>query len=226
MTLIVSCLSPDGIVIAGDSLSTITGRKEFKTTFSYAQKVFPFCNKFGVGTFGQGVIAGKSIYFEMRLFEQLVNENAVCFGRVTEAAKAIGNHFQRLLNASIEDLAANQFPLGFYVVGYDDTNPKTIRIDIGGEISYNVYTDSCACAGSVELAQTIWDFDNKDERRWVPYESFSLQDAIDYVEFMINTTATHQRFSQTIPNVGGAIDIARVTPFDGFQWIRQKHLGK
>ena len=96
MTLIVSLRIPDGIVIAGDSLSTLMGQGQFETTigvicpecnhqheiqpkspifpvpgttFSYAQKVFPFCGKFGVGTFGSGLLANKSIYFIMRLFQ-------------------------------------------------------------------------------------------------------------------------------------------------------------
>ena len=54
---------------------------------------------------------------------------------------------------------------------------------------------------------------------------FSLQDAIDFAEFLIRTTIDCQRFSVMIPNVGGDIDIALVTPFNGFQWIRQKQIG-
>jgi hypothetical protein len=74
--------------------------------------------------------------------------------------------------------------------------------------------------------QAIWSLQKEHPENQPPYHTFSVQDAIDYAEFLIQTTISHQRFSQTIPSVGGDIDIALVTPFDGFQWIRQKPLGK
>ena len=97
MTLIVSLRIPDGIVIAGDSLATMIGNLEIQadinvkcpqcghdhvqhanmpgiplpsTTLSYAQKVFPFVNEFGVGTFGIGQLMGKTMYFAMRELEK------------------------------------------------------------------------------------------------------------------------------------------------------------
>ena len=76
------------------------------------------------------------------------------------------------------------------------------------------------------MVQAVWGLHKTHPESQPPYHVFSLQDAIDYAEFLIRTTIAHQRFSQTIPNVGGDIDIALVTPFDGFQWIRQKPLGK
>lgn len=261
MTLIVSLRIPDGIVIAGDSQSTMVGQGQLEattdvtcpacnhqhqiqqklpmppvpaTTFSYAQKVFPFCGKFGVGTFGTGLLAGKSIYFAMRLFEQQIKESKTSLGGVTEVARKIGDEIQDLLTeqlklegTSIETLPQNQFPLGFQVVGYDDTEPKTIQVYVGKEVNRRVRNQlGCTFSGSGEIVQAIWGLHKRQPERQPPYHVFSLQDAIDYAEFLIRTTIAHQRFSQTIPTVGGEIDIALVTPFDGFQWIRQKPLGK
>jgi hypothetical protein len=72
----------------------------------------------------------------------------------------------------------------------------------------------------------MWELGKKDPRRGTTYENFSLQDAIDYAEFLITATAKYQRFTNIIPNVGGEVDIALVTPFGDFSWIRQKELGK
>ena len=261
MTLIVSLRIPDGIVIAGDSLSTMTGQGQLEattgvicpkcnhqheiqqrlqipsapaTTFSYAQKVFPFCGKFGVGTFGVGLLAGKSIYFAMRLFEQKLKEEETSFNGVTEVAAKIGDFFHSLLNeqlkpenTSVDALPQNQSPLGFQVVGYDDTNPKTVEVFVGREVHCRDRNElGCTYSGSGEMVQAVWGLHKTHPESQPPYHVFSLQDAIDYAEFLIRTTIAHQRFSQTIPNVGGDIDIALVTPFDGFQWIRQKPLGK
>ena len=97
MTLIVSLKTPDGIVIAGDSMSTMRSQmklevnaplkcpecgKENKikmevggipmtaTTLPYAQKVFPFMDNFGVGTFGSGQLSGKTMHFAIRELER------------------------------------------------------------------------------------------------------------------------------------------------------------
>lgn len=53
---------------------------------------------------------------------------------------------------------------------------------------------------------------------------FSMQDAVDYAEFLISMTATAQRFAIMIPTVGGEVDIALVTSYAGFQWIKAKSL--
>ena len=260
MTLIVSLRIPDGIVIAGDSLATVVGQGQLEatigvtcpecnheheieskfpmppisaTTFSYAQKVFPFAKRFGVGTFGAGLLAGKSIYFAMRLFEQkLLGEGPP--SRVTDVAQKIGSEIHNLLdaqlkleNSSVNALPPNQIPLGFHVVGYDNTEPKTVEVFVGKEVIYRTQDQlGCTYSGNGETVQAIWGLYEEHPESQPPYPVFSLQDAIDYAEFLILTTTAHQRFSQTIPSVGGDIDVALVTPFDGFQWIRQKRLGK
>src|SRR2546423_13420167 len=96
MTLIVSLRTLDGIVLAGDSLSTLMRSAEIQgdvdvtcpscghqhiiqatlqgpalpaTTLSYAQKVFPFMTNFGIGTYGAGQVYGRTIYFAIRELE-------------------------------------------------------------------------------------------------------------------------------------------------------------
>jgi len=39
------------------------------TTLAFAQKVFPFLDRFGFGTFGTGQLLGRSIYFLVRQLE-------------------------------------------------------------------------------------------------------------------------------------------------------------
>ena len=261
MTLIVSLRIPDGIVLAGDSLATLMGQSRLEatigvtcpqcnhehdiqqiiplpsvpaTTFSYAQKVFPFCEKFGVGTFGRGLLAGKSIYFAMRLLEQRFKEDEKSFTGVTEVAKEIADEIHNLLkehlareNASLDALPEDQVVLGFQIVGYDDTDAKTIETYIGKKVHFQVFDDlGCTASAESEIVQAIWELDKKHPDNRPPYPAFSLQDAIDYAGFLIGTTSVHQQFSQRMPSVGGDIDIALVTPFDGFRWICQKPLGK
>lgn len=235
MTLIVSVRTPDGIVVAGDSLLLLP-RKDSpvpQKTSQYGQKVFPFCGKFGIGSFsGAGLLENKSIHSTIRLFEQRLEETPPI--QVTDIAKKIGNELHGLLreqlkreNTSVDMIPENEAILGFQVIGYDDTDPKTVEVFLGKTVHCQVqHAFGTTISGSQEVVQAIWGLYKTQPESQPPYALFSLQDAIDYAEFLIRTTIDHQRFSQTMPIVGGDIDIALVTFFDGFQWIRQKSLGK
>jgi len=65
----------------------------------------------------------------------------------------------------------------------------------------------------------------------IQWGTMSLQDAIDFCVLMIQTTSAIQRFSDGIaadpgdmPGVGGAVDVAVITPGKGFVWINKKKL--
>lgn len=63
-----------------------------------------------------------------------------------------------------------------------------------------------------------------DLRYDIRYDLMTLQDAIDFAVFIVRATIEAQRFNQSsIQGVGGAIDIAVITP-DGFRWIQHKQL--
>ncbi len=49
------------------------------------------------------------------------------------------------------------------------------------------------------------------------------QDAIELAEFLVDTTSRYYRFLPGADIVGGNIDIAVVTRYEGFKWIRRKH---
>ncbi len=257
MTLIVSLRTSDGIVLAGDSLSTMRtqlqvagdftmkcpqcGHKHTESqhigaigiptsTMSYAQKVFPFMEKFGVGTFNAGQLAGKTMYFAMRELEQQLLEGKTRVGTASKAADRIGKHAQSLLKKDVSDLSnapEDKFAVGFQVVGYDDDKPVTISVDVGKQIQKTKYEKlGCSISGVSNVVKAIWGLRDQTPQDKVEYAALSLQDAIDYAKFLIRTTASYQKFSRTIPTVGGEIDIALVTPFDGFSWIQRKDLNK
>ena len=65
----------------------------------------------------------------------------------------------------------------------------------------------------------------------INWGTITLQDAIDFCVLMTRTTESIQRFSDGtllkpggIPGVGGEIDIAVITPKEGFRWLKQKTL--
>jgi len=253
MTLIVSLQIPDGIVLAGDSLATIETLNTVQgqvdvtcpncqhqhtapaiiqgslipaTSFPYAQKIFPFMKAYGVGTAGAGQLNGKSIYFIVRQIEREAQLATVPPDSVAAVAKLIGDRALDLLHTEakaggVDPAAIRSGYVQFQVVGYDGEMPKMVRLRIGATIEADEKSiPGSYTIGVYDVAQALWNV-----RTDIPlYQNLSLQHAIEYAEFLISATASHQRFYGTLPTVGGAIDIALITPFDGFTWIRQKSL--
>jgi hypothetical protein len=253
VTLIVSLLSPDGIVLAGDSLATIEtfnmveGRVDVvcpncqhahsadafvqganipATSFPNAQKLFPFLKMFGMGTAGAAQLNGMSISFIVRQLEQ--ESMAVTTSRPATVSQFAGIVSDRALRLLHEEARTTGFDpasvpdeyLQFQIVGYDDDkSPWRIAVSIGSTIESKEINNTGAYAiGVTDVVDALW-----SAREDSPlFQSFSLQDAVEYAEFLIAATASHQRFYGTLPSVGSAIDIALITPFDGFRWIRQK----
>lgn len=52
-----------------------------------------------------------------------------------------------------------------------------------------------------------------------------IQDAIDLVRFLVETTIGFQRFAVRVQpkTVGGPIEIASITKHEGFRWVQRKH---
>lgn len=53
--------------------------------------------------------------------------------------------------------------------------------------------------------------------------SMPIKDAIELAEFLAQTCASFVKFLPGADTVGGDLDIATVTKYEGFRWIRRKH---
>jgi len=53
--------------------------------------------------------------------------------------------------------------------------------------------------------------------------SMPIKDAIELAEFLAQTCASYVKFLPGADTVGGELDIATVTKYEGFRWIRRKH---
>ena len=252
MTLIVSTRVPDGIVIAADSVSSISAmgklsakgktkcphcgqEHEFSapidiplgpgitSTLPYSQKLQPLWDKYGVGTHGTGVIGGKSVFAIIREFEQHRN------GRedLKTVADGLAKHLQSELKKmpDFDKVPDDMYALGFQIVGYKDGNPLTFTIDVGKKIQVKDWGNfGTTVSGNTFVATKLWELKGLGPQLQQPYQAWSIQDAADYCEFLIETTAKYQRFANVIPTVGGEIDIGLVLLENRFKWIRKKKL--
>lgn len=57
----------------------------------------------------------------------------------------------------------------------------------------------------------------------VVFPNMPTRDAIDLADFLVETTKRFVRFLPGADTVGGETDVAVVTKYEGFKWIRRKH---
>ena len=231
MTMIVSVLVRDGIVLAGDSITTLqeTAESTPEKTFPDCQKIFPFYDSFGIGTWGRGSINGKSVYFAVRELENRWKASGVCFNTVDEIAQeVVWDLDDQVWTGENSPARETQDPFGGYVVGYAGQTAKIVEFnsvfDEGvSDVCIEKHSDFGSHVGGItEVADTIQNlYGASGDSKYPPFHMLSLQNAMDYAKFLIRTTEEFQQFSRELPTVGGGIDVAIVTRLDGFRWVQQ-----
>jgi hypothetical protein len=58
----------------------------------------------------------------------------------------------------------------------------------------------------------------------IPYQFLPLQDCVDLAEFLVDMTATVQKWTLGVRGVGGDVDVATITRTEGFRAIRLKKI--
>jgi len=254
MTLIVSTKVPDGIVIAADSVATITAAQQFSakgktkcphcghdydfdapvqipvgpgvtSTLPYSQKLQDIWAKYGVGTWGSSLIGERTVFAVIRAFQR--DREADNNKSLTEIAGMLGDylHTEIKKHLNVSTIPEGHAALGFQIVGYEDPTPLTISVDIGRKPIARPWKGfGTVVSGDTVVATKLWELKGLGPAMQQPYHAWSLQDAADYCDFLIQTTATYQRFANVIPTVGGEIDIAFVSLDNRFKWIRCKTL--
>ena len=58
----------------------------------------------------------------------------------------------------------------------------------------------------------------------VVYDGMPVQDAINFVVFILQTTIGISTFEIGVPSCGGPLQVATVLPDTGFQWVKEPNL--
>ena len=234
MTLIVSVLVEDGIVLAGDSVTTLKTHTAQETpeptaikTISHSQNIFPFYERFGIGIWKQDPISGKPVYLAMRKLENKFKAKGICFNTVDEVVQSIS---EEMCSMDWEEPS-----IGFFVAGYSGQNVEVVKVfgveDIGPLIgkegfgALRMSSDALGCEsfGEAEVVDSIKKlYGEVADLDCPPFGQFSLQTAIDYALFLIRTSIEFQKFSCKESIVGETIDVAVVTQLEGFRWVQRQ----
>lgn len=190
-----------------------------------ANKLFDV-GKFGVAFHGAAAVGGRTLCNHVLNY---VHTDFAPSKTVCEVAEDLSKILHEALGRQLGDLT--QIPegataLGFQIAGYNSSDldsGTTCMVAIGRERKIEESNGpGVAFGGVVEVADRMY-------RKRLPTDNVSvdlmtLPDAVDYARFLIRTTADYQRFAKMAPVVGGPIDVAVITKWDGFRWVDRKTL--
>ncbi|RHW32126.1 hypothetical protein D1B31_21540 [Neobacillus notoginsengisoli] len=216
MSLIICTYVPTGIVLSGDSRTTVTlqntqqvpNRVTHTTNLVLSDatnKIFRVFNKFGVGTFGGALINDLPIEHYIKEFEHANQENAL--GTTGQFATQLLAYFR----------AFSPIPtVSFLVAGYDHNEPFVFQVNVPNNQCERINTDPASNevqygiirGGDTEIVNRLL-----SQPQHLPlFGMLNLQDAIDFSRHLIRATIDQLRFEPRFPTVGGPIDTLILKP--------------
>jgi hypothetical protein len=248
MTIVASVKVRDGLTLGTDSMTHIhanlPGGPQFLTAYQNARKLFQVGQlPIGVMSYGLGNLGQRSIESLMREFGKTLSKQVAC----STIAQALYDFIEPQYSALYGSLKDEQKPhLGFFLAGYSrgqvfaeekefllprDSAPVTPRpkdqfgsnwrgIDIpfirlckgyDGVILERLLTSGMAQAAVHKIIA--------DLEMQVVYDGMPVQDAVNFVTFILKTTIGYTTFSTGVPACGGPLQVATILPDDGFTWV-------
>ena len=238
MSFIITMYVREGIVMASDSRLTLNTEQKptEKTVVQVAvgqsdsnYKTFLAPNNIGISTYGAADINGVPIggYIESFISEQLVDTNII----IDDVPQKLLEYFRKF--QLIPDTQ-------FHVAGYKDKDGKKEQLVWHVSIAQNkvgrlnppgeqgsswggeadIFTRLIQPVGLLtpdgKLGQPLPYFQ-------IPFQFFTLQDAIDFCIFAVRSTSDAIRFQPRPKTVGGPIDVLVIKPERVF-WVQRKEL--
>jgi hypothetical protein len=241
MSLVITVVVPEGIVMASDSRQSVTveGRTPDGKTFkvetvnsdSVAKTFLLEGQQVGISNFGQDLLGGVPMSSYVKNF---IEEEIVAADDVTTIPPKLVKYMRK---------SYAQADAGFHVAGYSKSTKVSVPHFYNCHVAKNtIERKNVKRDGSVAYGAT-WSgqFDiitsiispivTKDEKGQdkivrspapIIWDAMSVQDAIDFAIFAIRTTIDTMRFQARPKNVGGPIDVLLLLPDTKPRWIQKK----
>lgn len=236
MSFIITVHVREGLVMASDSRLTLNmeQRREDQTINHVAvgmsdsnYKTFVTRNSVGISTAGDASIQGVPIG---GFIESFMREHIEEDAGVETTARNLMEHF-----AAYEPRPNT----AFHVAGYEETENEPEQqiwsVQVGQQeiVRVNENQQGAVWGGEGDILSRIVNRTAQiDEQNNVlgtlphfviPYQFFTLQDAIDFAFFAVRSTIDAIRFQPRPKSVGGPIDVLVIKPGESF-WIARKEL--
>lgn len=251
MTIIVGIATPDGVVLGSESRTTRSDGERHRILSDSAEKVFAIKKRFGVATSGMAFIASDTIAGVMDRF--LAQHILVLPDSVDAFAEVLGQFFHERFSEWLDSMDEKwDLPgpaITFLVSGYDEVGIGRIyEVGIPGPEVSESLADTVS-GGAMWRGQTDvigrmikgidWGLLLRSEHKasdellqlfegfeYSGLDPITVQDALDYASFLIQTTIDMQRFSDgtfadpgLVPGCGGPLQLL-VVDRNGTRWAQ------
>lgn len=235
MSFLIAVHVNEGIVLASDRRTTYTDTQTIDNTTvqrigihttNSTEKTFSCPNGAGISCCGDASLLGKPITgFIQDMIRSEISEDC----RIEKMPQLIIDYFNRL--PSIPNT-------NFLIAGYDDFDGKKtqsiIKLNAKSQKIERIDTSSQGATWDGEtftltrLIQNVAVKMADNSYIDLPFEEilwsyFTLQDAIDFARYAVETTIQTMRFKNVVETVGGAVDILVITP-DETTWLQKELL--
>lgn len=235
MSFLIAVYVNEGIVLASDRRTTYTNTIEREGrilqsigihTTNSTEKTFLCPNGAGISTCGDASLCGAPItgYIQEAIRTQI---GVDC--DVEEIPNILIRYFNNL--STVPDT-------NFIVAGYktvdDKKEQKVYKVNVKSQVITVADTNNQGATWDGEtftltrLLQNVALIDEKGNCNPLPFERilfeyFTLQDAVDFARYAVETTIQTMHFKNVVESVGGAVDILVITP-DETRWLQKAEL--
>lgn len=235
MSFLIAVHVNEGIVLASDRRTTYTNTQSVGDkliqrigihTTNSTDKTFICPNKAGISTCGDASLLGKPI---TGFIQEMIRERICTDCRVADMPQIIVDYFNGL----------SQIPdTHFIVAGYDEgefgKQQLLYKVNVKSKIIEQIDTSAQGASWDGEtytltrLVQNVAVKTNGENYIDLPFEEilwgyFTLQDAVDFARYAVETTIQTMHFKNVVETVGGSVDILVITP-DETKWLQKETL--
>lgn len=235
MSFLIAVYVNEGMVLASDRRTTYNNKETNGNIIierlgihssNSTDKTFLCPNNAGISTCGESSLLGRPI---TGFIQSMIREKIKDDTKVEDMPQIIIDYFQ----------AMNQAPdTNFFVAGYDLTDSgqaqRLYQVNVKSKISIPCDTTTQGAVWYGEtytLTRLIQDVALKNEdgtysdlpNEYILWNYFTLQDAVDFARYAVETTIQTMRFKNVIETVGGEVDILVITP-EKTWWLQKENL--
>ena len=235
MSFLIAVHVNEGIVLASDRRTTYTTTETVETTVTKhvgvhvtnsTDKTFLCPNGCGISTCGEASLSGSPITaYIQEVIRTKIDENC----KVEDIPNILIQYF-----GEFSEVPDTNFIVAGYKIVADKKEQKIYKLNVksGKVIDIDASTQGATWDGETyTLTRLIKDValkNNNGTYTDLPYEEilwgyFTLQDAIDFARYAVETTIQTMRFKKVIETVGGEVDILVITPDDA-RWLQKAEL--
>ena len=215
MSLLVTAILNDGIIMACDSRTTWTHSDKTVTYQDGSKKLFILNNKIAISTCRNASLHGQTIEWYMNKFIELHKDK-----KISRVPKLLKDYF-----LSIKP----DCNVAFFVAGYNDSNKPIVYKVYTQQENEKLYTSSPCSYWLGETNFVSRAFGPVYIRKGASYkkhtsynlliDKFSIEDGIKYCKYLINSSEEYLKFFDIKQTIGGDTKIVVIKP-DRIYWYQ------